>query len=69
MHILQSKHIKLKQEEVEKLITNLNISLIQLPKIKITDPALPENCEVGDIVKIERKTESELFIFYRVVAV
>ena len=69
MHILHSKHTKLKREEVEKLINNLNISLIQLPKIKVIDLALPENCDVGDVVKIERKTKSGPVIFYRVIAV
>ena len=69
MHILHSKHTKLKREEVEKIINNLNISLIQLPKIKVIDLALPENCDVGDVVKIERKTKSGPVIFYRVIAV
>ena len=35
MHILQPKHIKLKQEELEKLLTELNIPTIKLRKIKI----------------------------------
>ena len=39
MHVLQPKHTKLKAEEVDKLLLDLNISLTQLPKIKITDPA------------------------------
>ncbi len=53
MHVLQPKHTKLKTEEVDKLLADLNISLTQLPKIKITDPVLPEGCEIGDVVKIE----------------
>ena len=57
MHILQPKHIKLKSDEVEKLLTDLNISLSQLPKIKINDPALPEGCNVSDLIKIEDKQE------------
>jgi len=70
MHILQPNHIKLKPEEVNKLVSSLNISLVQLPKIKITDPVLPEGSEVGEVIKIERKTESgKTVIFYRVVAV
>ena len=54
MHELQPKHTKLKKEEIDKLLSELNISLTQLPKIKITDPALPEGCEIGDVIKIER---------------
>jgi len=67
MHILQPKHSKLKQEEAERLLKELNISLSQLPKIKIEDPALPENCKVGDVIKIERKEGDKTAIYYRVV--
>ena len=55
MHILQNKHSKLSETESEELLERLNISRSQLPKIFLTDPALPENCNVGDIIKIERK--------------
>jgi len=67
MHILQPKHSKLKKEEADKLLTDLNISLSQLPKIKKEDSALPENCEIGDIIKIERKEDEGVVIYYRVV--
>lgn len=69
MHVLQPKHTKLKQEEVDKLLLKLNISLTQLPKIKITDPGLPEGSEIGDVIKIERLTDSKIITYYRVVAV
>jgi len=69
MHLLQPKHIKLKPEEVEKLLSKLNISLVQLPKIKITDVSLPEGCEISDIIKIERISEGNPVIYYRVVSV
>jgi DNA-directed RNA polymerase subunit H len=69
MHILQPLHTKLKPEEAEKLLTELNISLAQLPKIKITDPALPEGCEISDIIKIERIIEGKKAYYYRVIGV
>lgn len=69
MHILQPKHTKLTQQEVEKLLAELNISLAQLPKIKINDPALPENCQISDIVKIERNTDGKKAYYYRVISV
>ena len=69
MHILQPKHAKLSHNEVEKLLTELNISLAQLPKIKINDPSLPEGCEISDIVKIERSIEGRKTFYYRVVSV
>ena len=74
MHELQPKHTKMKREEVEKLISQLNISLAQLPKIRITDPALPEGCEIEDVIKIERaeineKGEKKIYVYYRVASV
>jgi len=74
MHILQPKHIKLKKEEVDKLLSDMNISLTQLPKIKLTDPALQEGFDIGDILKIERieimdNEDKKINIYYRVVVV
>lgn len=69
MHIFQPKHIKLKENEVEKLTKELNISPVQLPKIKINDSALPEGCKIGDIIRIERKDGSEIENYYRVIVV
>ncbi len=67
MHSLQPKHTKLKSDEVKKLLVKYNISLSQLPKIKIEDPALSEGFNVGDVVKIERKDDDKGKIYYRVV--
>ncbi len=67
MHILQPKHIKLKSEEAERLLSQLNISKAQLPKINLDDPALPEGCSVGDIIKIIRKQDDKEVIYFRVV--
>jgi len=69
-HILQPKHTKLNLDESKKLLDSLNISLAQLPKIKITDPALEgEDCEVSNIIKIEREDDNKKIIYYRVVSV
>jgi len=67
MHILQSKHSKLNEKESAELLAKINISKSQLPKILSTDPALPEECKTGDVIKIERKEGENNFIFYRVV--
>jgi len=69
MHVLEPKHTKLKPEEVERLLKDLNVSLIQLPKIKITDNSLPDDCEISDIVKIERISDGKKINYYRVVTV
>ena len=68
MHELQPKHLKLSKEDIDKLIKKLNISLSQLPKISQKDPALPEGCQKGEVVKIERKFDnSETEEYFRVV--
>ncbi|HIH52318.1 DNA-directed RNA polymerase subunit H [Candidatus Pacearchaeota archaeon CG09_land_8_20_14_0_10_30_9] len=67
MHILQPKHVKLNEKEVDDLLIGLNISKSQLPKILSSDVALPEGCEIGDVIQIERKIDSELNVYYRVV--
>ena len=63
MHILQPKHIKLDEKQAEALLKEMNISKSQLPKILSTDAGLPEGCNVGDLIKIERITG----VYYRVV--
>ncbi len=67
MHVLQSKHIKLKPEEAKVLLEKLNISPSQLPKIRKKDFALSDDILIGSIVKIERKTETGKVNYYRVV--
>ena len=67
MHVLQPKHIKLKPEEVKKLIEKYNFSVSQLPKIKINDLCVPEGSGRGDVLKIERKLEDKIHIYFRVV--
>ena len=67
MHELQPKHSKLKKEDVAKLLSKYNISLSQLPRVSREDPALPEGCITGDVVKIERKIENGAEEFFRVV--
>jgi len=63
MHILQSKHSKLSEKDINQLLEKLNISKAQLPKILCSDQGLPEECQIGDVIKIERKEET----FFRVV--
>lgn len=67
MHLLQPKHTKLKAEELKKLLDMYRISVSQLPKIKSTDPCVPEGSERGDVLKIEREADGEKRSYYRVV--
>ena len=67
MHVLQPKHFKLSEKKVEELLKQFNVSKSQLPRILSSDPALPEGCNVGDIIQIERKEEDKTHVFFRVV--
>ena len=46
---------------------NFNISKAQLPKILSNDPALPEGCQSGDVVRIERRDGDKINFYCRVV--
>ncbi|MBI2670888.1 DNA-directed RNA polymerase subunit H [Candidatus Woesearchaeota archaeon] len=68
-HLLIPKHIKLPEDEKQKLLQSFNITLSQLPSIYESDPSIKElNAIQGDVIKIMRQspTSSES-IFYRVV--
>jgi len=67
MHILQPKHSKLSEKESKEVLQTFNVSKSQLPKIDTTDAALPEGCQSGDMIKIERKEGEKTYVYYRVV--
>jgi DNA-directed RNA polymerase subunit H len=67
MHILQPKHTKLNEKEAQELLKKYNISKSQIPKILITDSALPEGCGVGDVIKVERVEGDKINLYFRVV--
>ncbi len=67
MNILQPKQTKMSEKEAQELLDKLNISKSQLPKIFSDDSSLPEGCVVGDVIKIERKQEDKVNVYYRVV--
>ena len=67
MHILQPKHIKLKSDEVKKLLDKYNISVSQLPKVRLEDSGVPDGCVVGDVLKIERKENEKIKPYFRVI--
>lgn len=67
MHILQPKHIKASEKEAEEILSKLNLSKVQIPKILSSDPALPEGSNVGDLIKIERKEGDKINVYFRIV--
>ncbi|MAE49957.1 DNA-directed RNA polymerase subunit H [Candidatus Pacearchaeota archaeon] len=68
MHTLQPKHTILKDDELQKVLQKFHITIAQLPKIKSTDPAVPEGTALGKVMKIERKESEKVQVYYRVVA-
>lgn len=68
-HDLVPEHILLdEQEVVEEVLEEYNVSKTSLPKIKRTDPALPEGAEPGDVVKIVRNSRTtDRAVVYRLV--
>ena len=68
-HTLVPKHIILSEQEREEVLKRYGISLRQLPRILITDPAIKEiNPKVGDVVKIIRKSQTAgESVYYRVI--
>jgi len=69
LHVFVPKHVKISEEEKEKLLDQYNISLSQLPRISKMDPALASlEVKKGDIIKIERDSPTiGKSNFYRVV--
>lgn len=66
-HILVPQHIKISEKEKKKLFEKYGVSLKELPKILIDDPAIAKlNVKPGDVIKVIRKspTAGEA-VFYR----
>lgn len=68
-HFLVPHHIRLTDEQKKEVLKKFNISVKQLPMIKVNDPAIRNmNPKVNDLVLIRRKSptakETE---YYRVV--
>ena len=61
------EHYGLKPEELKKLLDTYRISVSQLPKIKSTDPCVPEGSQRGEVVKIEREVGGEKRVYHRVI--
>jgi DNA-directed RNA polymerase subunit H len=67
-HELVPEHTLLDPEAVEEVLQEYNVSKTNLPKIKQSDPALPDGAELGDVVRIERDSRTtDRAIVYRLV--
>ncbi|MFB6302559.1 MAG: DNA-directed RNA polymerase subunit H [Haloferacaceae archaeon] len=68
-HELVPEHRLLDEEDVEEVLDEYNVRRTNLPKITRGDPALPEDAETGDVVKIVRdsRTTDEAVVYRLVV--
>jgi len=70
-HELVPDHVLLDDPEaVESVLAEYDIKKTELPKIKRTDPALPDEAAVGDVVKIVRdsRTTDEAIVYRLVIS-
>ncbi|WP_225332988.1 DNA-directed RNA polymerase subunit H [Halomicrobium urmianum] len=57
-HELVPDHSVLDQDAVEDVLEEYNIKKTDLPKIKRTDPALPDDASVGDVIEVTRDSRT-----------
>jgi len=67
-HELVPEHSVLDEDILEDVLQEYNIDRTDLPKIKRADPALPDDAEVGDVIKIVRDSRTaDQAVVYRLV--
>ena len=68
-HFLVPQHIRLTDEQKKQMLNRFNISIKQLPMIKVTDPVIKEmNCKVGEVIQVRRNSPTAKETdYYRVV--
>jgi DNA-directed RNA polymerase subunit H len=57
-HELVPEHTVLEEDELEDVLAEYGIDRTDLPKIKRKDPALPDEAEPGDVIKIVRDSRT-----------
>ena len=67
-HELVPEHRILGEDELAEMLEEYDVSPTNLPKIKRTDPALPEEAEPNDVVEIARDSRTtDRAVVYRLV--
>ena len=67
-HELVPDHTVLDSGELEDVLAEYDIKKTDLPKIKRTDPGLPDDAGVGDVIKVERDSRTtDRAVVYRLV--
>jgi len=70
-HVMVPKHEKLSKAKAKELLDAYGVRLSRLPQIFMSDPVIKDlNPEVGDIIKVTRKSQTAgESAYYRVVIV
>jgi len=67
-HELVPDHTVLDGDAIETVMEEYNIKKTDLPRIKRTDPALPDEAAVGDVIRIDRDSRTtDRAVVYRLV--
>ena len=57
-HDMVPDHSVVDDEELDGVLEEYDIKSTDLPKIKRTDPALPDEAEVGDVIEVVRDSRT-----------
>jgi DNA-directed RNA polymerase subunit H len=57
-HELVPEHSVLEADDLEAVLDEYDIRRTDLPKIKRSDPALPDDAEIGDVIEIVRDSRT-----------
>ena len=67
-HELVPDHTVLEDAEIDSVLEEYGLSRTDLPKIKLNDPALPDEATPGDVIEIVRDSRTtDTAISYRLV--
>ncbi|MFC7027248.1 DNA-directed RNA polymerase subunit H [Halomicroarcula sp. GCM10025324] len=68
-HDLVPDHSVVDEDDLEAVLDEYDIKRTDLPKIKRADPALPDDAEEGDVIRIVRdsRTTDEAIVYRLVV--
>ncbi|PSP99109.1 DNA-directed RNA polymerase subunit H [Halobacteriales archaeon QS_4_70_19] len=67
-HELVPEHEVLEEDVLDGVLDEYDIDRTDLPKIKRSDPALPDEAQPGDVVKVTRDSRTtDRAIVYRLV--
>ncbi|ELY56682.1 DNA-directed RNA polymerase subunit H [Natronolimnohabitans innermongolicus] len=67
-HELVPDHSVLDEDTLEEVLEEYDIDRTDLPKIKRNDSALPDEAEIGDVIKIVRNSRTtDQAVVYRLV--